>query len=328
MSTGYEAAVNAVAVFDRADRACLAVGGRAPRQMLNGIMTGTMPPEPEMGPDGLLGGLACYTAALTPKGKMVSDGRLWLRGAEEEQGFVLEVPTAGREGLLKHLRKFLPPRMASVEEPTGRLRVASVVGPDAAERLASLPFGGRVRAADLSGLAEGAWRQVGEDPEERLTVVRWADVWPEAFDVLGSDVAIAAFLEELVAAGATHAEPETWDTLRIEAGRPAFGVEMDESTIPVEAGIHERAIDYTKGCYTGQEVIVRIRDRGHVNRSLRLVRLGDATPPDPGTGLFTPDSEKPVGLVASAVRSPRYGETIALAYVRRGVKEGALSLSP
>jgi len=327
MSTGYDAAVGSVAVFDRPDRACLAIAGRAPGQMLNGILTGSTPAEPERAEDGSLHGFASYTAALTPKGKLITDGRLWLRGSEEDEGFILEVPTTGREPLLSHLGKFLPPRMASVADLTGELRVASLVGPEAAEILTSVVFQGRVPSAELSGLEEGAWREAGQSDADRMTVVRWCDVWPEAFDVLGATGAIRRLFDLLAASGVTRAEPEAWATLRIEAGRPAFGVEMNEDTIPVEAGIHERAIDYTKGCYTGQEVIVRIRDRGHVNRSLRLVRLGDTPPPAAGTELFAPDSEKSAGTVASSVRSPRFGETVALAYVRRGSEDVDLSIA-
>ena len=95
---------------------------------------------------------------------------------------------------------------------------------------------------------------------------------------------------------------------------------MDEDTIPVEAGIHERAIDYAKGCYTGQEVIVRIRDRGHVNRTLRQLMLGDVPTPKPGTELFAEGSDKPVGRVTSAVQSPKFGQTVALGYVKRGAE--------
>jgi folate-binding protein YgfZ len=95
---------------------------------------------------------------------------------------------------------------------------------------------------------------------------------------------------------------------------------MDDRTIPVEAGIHERAIDYGKGCYTGQEVIVRIRDRGHVNRHLRQLMLGEVAPPPPGTELHVEGGAKPVGSITTAVRSPRFGQTVALGWVRRGVE--------
>jgi folate-binding Fe-S cluster repair protein YgfZ len=88
----------------------------------------------------------------------------------------------------------------------------------------------------------------------------------------------------------------------------------------VEAGIQARAIDDGKGCYTGQEVIVRIRDRGRVNWRLRGLRLGDVPSPAAGAGLFREGEEKMVGRITSAAQSPAFGETIALGYVRSEVE--------
>ena len=113
-----------------------------------------------------------------------------------------------------------------------------------------------------------------------------------------------------------------WEVLRVEAETPVYGLDMDDSTIPTEAGLENVAIDHTKGCYTGQEVIVRIRDRGHVNRRLRLVQLSDQPTPPAGAELFIPGREKVAGQVRSAVQSPRYDQTIALAYVRRDAWDG------
>jgi folate-binding protein YgfZ len=141
---------------------------------------------------------------------------------------------------------------------------------------------------------------------------------------------VAALRKALEEGGAEEAGADAWEVLRVEAGRPAYGPDMDDGTIPVEAGIHDRAIDYQKGCYTGQEVIVRIRDRGHVNRTLRLLHLGDVNPPSPGSDLFDPTSDRPeraVGWITSAVRSPRFEETVALGYVRREVEEPKLAES-
>ncbi len=324
MSGGYEAAVGALALFERRDRAQIIVAGRSPGQMLNGIVTGTVPEAPERQRMRLLAGHASYTAVLTPKGKMITDGRLFRLVGEAER-FLLDVPLAGRDGLLAHFARFLPPRLASSEDVSDSWAVLSVVGPRAAERLVEAAFESAVDVAALSELGDGAWWTLdGPDAGDGVLVLRWSDVWPQAYDVLGPADAVAALREGLTAAGAETLSAESWEVLRVEAGRPAFGVDMDEDTIPVEAGIHERAIDYAKGCYTGQEVIVRIRDRGHVNRTLRTVRLGDVAPPAPGAELFAEGAEKSVGVVTSAVRSPRAGETIALAYVRRGVDPSAV----
>ena len=95
---------------------------------------------------------------------------------------------------------------------------------------------------------------------------------------------------------------------------------MGSDTIPFEAGIVDRAIDHTKGCYTGQEVIVRIRDRGHVNRRLCGLLLGDGPTPPSGTEIFGPEGDRPVGKITSVAQSPRARGVIALGYVRRAVE--------
>jgi folate-binding protein YgfZ len=98
---------------------------------------------------------------------------------------------------------------------------------------------------------------------------------------------------------------------------------MDEDTMPAVAGIVGRCVDPTKGCYTGQEVVVRIRDRGHVNRHLRGVLLDEQSPPELGTSLFLPGNDPVVGTIRSLVRSPRFDRMIALAVVRREIQPPA-----
>lgn len=321
----YEAACNAAAVFDRSHRTRLVVSGRAPGQMLDGVLTGTMPGAPRSedasGPPTatVWSGRATYHTVLTPKGKMISD--LWAHrlGDEETAGYLLDVPAAGRDGILALFKKVLPPRFAAVRDVTEEIAMISVTGPEAAALAARLALEGRVEAEELAGLDEGEWRSVGP-PTEGLVVTRTAEVRPEAYSVVGPPPAVVTLWKELVAAGARPAGLGVWSTLRVEAGRPVFGTDMDEDTIPVEAGIADRAIDHTKGCYTGQEVIVRIRDRGHVNRQLRQLYLGDVPTPARGTELLAADgSGKVVGEITSAVQSPERGGVLALAYVRREV---------
>jgi folate-binding protein YgfZ len=194
----------------------------------------------------------------------------------------------------------------------------TAVGPDAARALSSLALGLRVEAPELGALAEGEWRAAGP-PAGSLVVLRTAEVWPEAYSIIGPGSAVAALREALVEAGARPAGEAVWTTLRVEAGSPAFGIDMDADTIPTEAGVENRAIDHAKGCYTGQEVIVRIRDRGHVNKKLMRLELGDAPTPASGAELLAVDgSGKVVGRVTSAVESPKHGGVLALAYVARG----------
>jgi folate-binding protein YgfZ len=312
----YAAATGGVAIFDRSHRTRLTVSGRAPRQMLNGVLTGVLPTAPESSEPGVRSGTATYHAVLTPKGKMITDLLALLPGDEEEDGFLLDVPVAGRGPLLAHFGRFLPPRFAKVTDASEAWAAVSVVGPDAPDALSRVALGLRVEPAALLASAEGAWWSVGADG---CAVARTSDVWPPAWNVYGPAEAIRALWRALVRDGAVPAGLGVWKTLGIEAGRPSFGTDMDDGTLPPEAGIVDRAIDQTKGCYTGQEVIVRIRDRGHVNRHLRRLDLGDLPSPAPGTELFT-DEGKAVGSITSAVESPRAGGVLAFAYVRRGVR--------
>jgi folate-binding protein YgfZ len=110
---------------------------------------------------------------------------------------------------------------------------------------------------------------------------------------------------------------EAVECLRIEAGRPRLGYDMDSETIPQEAGINERAVSFTKGCYVGQETVSRLHYRGKPNRHLRGLRLSE--PAERGTDIVL--GERVVGRVASTCVSPRLGP-IALALVRREAQPG------
>ena len=123
----------------------------------------------------------------------------------------------------------------------------------------------------------------------------------------------AALAEGAVAIGA-----ETREALRIEHGLPRFGVDFDDSSLPAEAGVVERAISFTKGCYIGQEPVVRLAHRGHANRQLRRLRL-DGSPVLPASLL---EGEREVGRVTSSTGLPE-GGAAALGYVRRTVADGA-----
>ena len=122
---------------------------------------------------------------------------------------------------------------------------------------------------------------------------------------------------KLIEAGAVEASEDTAETLRIEAGRPRFGIDMNTDTIPLEAGLENRAISFTKGCYVGQEVIIRVMHRGHgrVARRLVSILLPDGTVPAHGDKIHS--GERVVGEITSATASPRFGAPLALGYVQR-----------
>lgn len=324
----YEAAVSGVALKDRSSRGRFVVQGRAAVQMLDGILTASVPPRPGVGGSHERRGEGSYSAVLTPKGRMITDLRVVrldegdADGAEER--ILVDVPIAGQAPLLAHLGRYLPPRLAKVEDVSDRTGMLTVLGPGGPDVVSREALGLRTEAGTLIGLGEDDYVEVDSGGGERVLVLRTADVAAPALDVVADASTIRGLRTRLLESGAEEVDDRVWETLRVEAGRPEYGVDMDDETLPVEAGIHTRAIDYTKGCYTGQEVIVRIRDRGRVNRHLRGLRMGDATPPPRGAEIYAPEKrgESSVGVVTSAVTSPRSGETLALGYLRREIQPG------
>lgn len=323
----YRAATEACALVERLPRAWMTVTGRDPSGMLGGIATGTLPDRPETPEEGVRAGRGFYSAILTPKGRMVTDLRIYplldgdpdFDGEAEDPGYMLDLPRTGLEGVQDHFRRFLPPRLARARDRSDAFGLLTLVGPRAAELASREAFGLRLGSEELESLEEDAFLELDGGGGMRVRAVRSGDVGPLALELFTDPASASALAERLEGAGVPRAGPETWDILRVEAGRPEYGPDMDDTVIPVEAGIQDRAIDYGKGCYTGQEVVVMIRDRGKVPRLLRGLLLGSQPPPEPGTQLFAPDRDRPAGEVRTAVPSPRLGQTAALAYVRREV---------
>jgi tRNA-modifying protein YgfZ len=309
----YEAATKSLAVADRSAQLRITFTGRAPEQILAGLVSGKIPaPYVADGPDRWHGQAAASTI-LTPKGRILSELRL-LRVPPPAEGFLAIVPEACAAATLEHLRKVVPPRLAKVEDVSAATGMLTVVGPDAEAALRDL----EITPPDAEGRVTHA-----RIDEWGATAIRSGEVRPPGFDLLGSAEMVRAWKSALLARGAAQLDAETWDVLRVEAGTPVFGAELDDSVIPTEAGITPRVVDYSKGCFTGQEVLVRIRDRGHVNRLLRGLELGEVEPPARGAEIFRAGESRALGHITSAVVSPLFGQTIALGYVRREVEPPA-----
>ena len=318
MIEGYRATREGAALLFRPPRSLLRVGGRAPSQMLTGLVSGTIPPPLEMRSGTLRIGRVPYSALLTPKGKMVTDLRVARIGNGHEGNLLLDLPTPGVAGAMTHFRKFLPPRLAQVSALQEPHSMMSLVGPEAPTLLSREMQGtAKLSSEEMFGGNEGdEWIFPG-DSEIGLRIIRTDDVVPRAFDLVGTEAEIEALREKLLESGAVPGAPELWEVLRLERGRPRFGAEMDEDTMPAEAGIADRCIDSVKGCYTGQEVVVRIRDRGHVNRHLRGLLLGEHSSSAADAQLFLPKRKQSVGTIRSFAWSPHFNRGIALAMVRR-----------
>lgn len=308
--TEYAAARDAAVLVDRRDRTVLRVHGRDPLRMVHNLVTNDVAGAP---PD-----TAVYAALLTPKGRMIAD----LRIIRRETDLLLECSAAAKVSLLDTWKRSVPPLFARIDDLAATdaneaLIVIGVYGPDAARVIAAvLREDVPADAAELTLLR----RKFGGTD---LLVLATRDNVAGGFDLVVPAASAGSLREELVDAGARPVGDATLDVLRIEAGRPKWGAELDENVIPLEAGLLERAISTTKGCYTGQEVIIRILHRGHVNWHLRGMLMGDVVAPPPATTLHRSGEEKSVGRITSAAWSPAYQQTIAMGYVRREIEPPA-----
>lgn len=312
----YRAAVEGCGLVVRDDRRLVRVHGRAPVQMLDGIVTSRIPGAPvgagAAAGSTTLAGDAVYGTILTAKGRMVTDvTTLWL-GAGQEEELGLSIAEAAHEAVLAHFRRFLPPRLARFDDLGPATRLVTVVGPGAGEAV----------AATFGEAPESGFALLDDGPLSGGTLVARGVRQVLSWDVWVSADALSGVWERLRGHGAVPVGSGVWHTLRVEAGLPQFGIDMDDGTIPVEAGLVDVAFDHDKGCYTGQEVIVRIRHRGRVNWHLRALRFGSA-PARPGDQLFDAGGTKVRGRVTSIADSPRFGQVIGLGYVRREVEPPA-----
>jgi folate-binding protein YgfZ len=310
----YRAVREGVGVAERSDRARIRMWGKDPAKMLHGMVTNDVA--------NAAAGQGVYAAMLTPKGRMLAELRAFLRALTE---VLVELPREALAGTSEHLRKFVPPMFARWADVSDEVDQIGVYGPHAAALLE------RVLGASFGEMEEDAFREATfGDAAVMVAATRYVGGEP-GFDLFTAPTVLAgvwtALLEHGADLGARPVGLAAIETLRIEAGRPRYGAELSEEVIPTEAfeetGMMERAISFTKGCYTGQEVIVRIAHRGHVNRHLRGFRLGDGTAPAAGAPLFNAETGKEVGRLTSVAFSPMLGEAVALGYARREVEPGA-----
>jgi tRNA-modifying protein YgfZ len=230
-------------------------------------------------------GQGSYATILNAKGKLRTDLRV-LRGAE---GFFLDTEPIGRAVLRHMLETYSLGRDVQHEDVTTTRALVSLLGPDARAPLDVEP------PAEEHSFVEG---------EHGLYVS--TDLGVDVIGAPGLDLGVPEVSQEVA------------ECVRIESGRPRLGYDMDAETMPQEAGINERAVSFTKGCYVGQETVARLHYRGRPNRHLRGLRLPERV--ERGTEILLGD--KVVGRVASTSVSPRFGP-IALALVRREAEPGA-----
>jgi aminomethyltransferase len=293
---GEHAAVRARAgLIDRSHRAVIEVAGRDRGAFLQGMLANDV--------EGLGPGEGCPSAFLDAHGKIVA--LLVVHRLEER--ILLETDHAFGDTTLVTLDRFLFSERVELGDVSGREGLLTVCGPAAratVEKALETPV------PDLR-----PWHQARVSVDGlALRVVRSTGTGEEGYDLWVEAGGLERAWDRLGAAGAQPVGHQAWDILRVEAGVVRPGVDVDATTLLLEAPLGE-TYSLTKGCYVGQEVVARITYRGHVNRRIVGFELADARVPTPGDAVVVGGAE--VGRITSAVVSPASGVGLALGFLRR-----------
>jgi tRNA-modifying protein YgfZ len=345
----YRALTERCGILDRSERGKLALTGGGAAEFLAGQVTNDV--------EGLTPGEGCYAAFLTHKGKMLGDLRILRTGQEPSldteptrqepsldteptrqepsldtepigQELLLDTERASLQALFDMIRRFKIGYDVELHKRTLECALFSLVGPqadDVARRAADDLTGG---ASDDDAMRTGTsnpdrdgWLALEEHRHLPVSVagvptrlIR-TDV---GVDVLCESAAAPSVRAALEHAGAEPVGEDAAEILRVEQGRPRYGVDIDDTTIPQEANLNDRAVSFTKGCYVGQETVARLHYKGKPNRLLRGVRLSEPMPP--GVELMLGD--RVVGRLTSSVVSPERGP-IGLTLARIAAEPGA-----
>jgi tRNA-modifying protein YgfZ len=290
MTESLQAIDTGCGLLDRSERGKLALTGADAKPFLAGQVTNDV--------EALTPGRGVYAALLTHKGKMRADLRVLDLGDE----LWLDTERVALQALFDTIRRFKIGYDVELHKRTLQQALLSLLGP---------------RARDVAGAdAAGLGRAEHDSARSPLGVLVTTE---GGVDVICPAEEADAVRTALVDAGAVGVGEAAAEVVRVERGRPRFGVDLeDESVIPQEAGLNERAVSFTKGCYVGQETVARLHYKGRPNRHLRGLRLSGPA----ATGETLRLGEREVGRVGSVVASPRFGD-IALALVRREAEPGA-----
>ncbi len=291
LATDYRALTEACGLLDRSERGKLALAGAGAKEFLEGQVTNAV--------EALNSGQGAYAAFLSPKGKMLGDLRVLDLGDE----LFLDTERSALQELFNMIRRYRIGYDVELHKRTVERGLLSLIGPEARAVAGAedLPV---QEHANVSGALDG-------------TDVRFVAT-DAGVDLICDAADTDALAAGLRARGAVDVDEAAAEVLRVEAGRPRYGIDLDDTVIPQEAGLNERAVSFTKGCYVGQETVARLHYKGKPNRHLRGLRL--SAPAAHGDELRL--GERVVGTIGTAVVSPRLGP-VALALVRREAEPGA-----
>lgn len=298
-------------VLDLSARSRICITGADRQRFINGQVTNNV--------KDLKVGQGCYAALVTAKGKMESD--LFIYCLRDE--LLLDFEPGLTATVTERLEKYVIADDVQVVDVAPLYGMLTVQGPRSIEV---------VRSAGLDPASAAlTWTSASDEASGEVYCMNNARGTAAGFDVFVPAAQVGTMRERLIEAAEKveggMSSTDALEVVRIEAGIPRFGVDMDETNLASEAGIEARAISYNKGCYIGQEVISRIRAFGQVAKALRGLRLPPELRdlPEKGTKLFRESKE--VGYITSSCRSLALKQNVALGYVRREHNAAATELA-
>lgn len=301
----YEALRIRAAMLDFSFRGRLCLLGSDREKFLNGQVTNDVARLPVSG--------GCYAALVNAKGRMESD--LFIYKLSQE--LLLDFEPGLSALIAARLEKYVVAEDVQIIDVAPHYGLLTIQGPSCREAVARLIPEVALPESSLS------WASFATQSGDGY-VMRNARLGSDGYDCFFPMDALEEWAKRALAQGIALAGWAAFETVRIEAGIPRFGADMDASNLPPETGIQDRAISYAKGCYIGQEIIARIRTYGQVAKSLRQLRIEGTTVPPPGTKLYSPAGVE-LGYITSAIVSPAAGN-VALGYVRKEVIAGETPL--
>lgn len=285
--------------LDLADRAVLEVTGPDSVEWLQGMLSNDV--------KGLEPGTGVPAAVLNIQGKILADVRV----LRTEDAFLVMLDEPLASGVVEHLNRYLIADEVEIVDLSVAASVVSLQGPTAVTALEGV-LGRDAAPAEMLSHAEV------EHTGGRLRVIHASHTGEPGFDLIVPKHQLRVMAELPASRAIPWVGTRAQETLRIEAGIPRYGVDMDADTLLLETCLDE-AVSFTKGCYLGQETVERIHSRGHVNRKLTGFKVERAEVPDAGDSVL--DGDRAIGRVTSAVASPRFGCPIALGYLHRDYLE-------
>ncbi|MBN9517328.1 aminomethyltransferase family protein [bacterium] len=301
MTPDYHAAVTGAALFDRSAAGKVVARGPDAPLFLGNLSTNDVKPLP-------LGG-GCEAYFCDPRAKVQFQTWIYHVRLDGEHALWVETTPGRGADLLKYLDRYLISEQVELADRTADFAQLHLAGPGAkallekalADAVPDLPEFAHMERTFGAGVVAGVRRR---DP-----------LGVPGYDLVCPAEKAGELRRVLEAVGAVPGTPETYEVLRIEAGTPEFGPDIDTNRFVMEIGNAARAVSYTKGCFLGQEPIVMARDRaGHVNRAFSAVKVLAGGPLPAGTKLFRDGQE--VGAVTSSCQSPRLGAPVALGYLK------------